>query len=131
MDSRLGTILRLTAGVILLVLGVIGSLLPVLQGWMFFALALLMFFPNHRLAEKAMTRLETRFPRMVGKLRKWGFGRTADPLVTLDVGDWLSDHHLSLHLHRHEPHGETSRDEPPSGVTEDELSSGKREEERG
>ena len=130
MDSRLGTILRLTAGVILLVLGVIGSLLPVLQGWMFFALALLMFFPNHRLAEKAMTRLETRFPRMVGKLRKWGFGRTADPLVTLDVGDWLSDHHLSLHLHRHEPHGESGEGGEP-GKREEELSSGKREEERG
>ena len=113
MESRLGTILRLTAGVILLVLGVIGSLLPVLQGWMFFALALLMFFPNHRLAEKAMTRLETRFPRMVGKLRKWGFGRTADPLVTLDVGDWLSDHHLSLHLHREQPHGQPGEGEEP------------------
>ncbi|HUP65279.1 MAG TPA: hypothetical protein VM557_08365 [Thermoanaerobaculia bacterium] len=119
MDSRLGTVLRLTAGVFLLVLGVIGALLPVLQGWVFFALALMMFFPNHRLAEKAMTRLEPRLPRLVGKLRLWGFGRTEDPLLTLDVGHWMHDHRLSLHLHRHQPHGQPGEGKEP-GVREKE-----------
>ena len=106
MKKHLGTTLRLTAGVIFLALGVIGALLPVLQGWIFFLLALLMFFPNHPRAEKGLARLERRFPKMVAWLRRAGFGRPEVELVNLDVGAWVHDHSpLHLHLHHQNPEG--------------------------
>lgn len=50
--------LRTVAGVILLILGVIGSLLPVLQGWMFFAAAVAVLGTDHAIVQWAKRRLE-------------------------------------------------------------------------
>lgn len=101
MKKGFGRTLRLTAGVILLLLGVIGSILPILQGWMFFLLAALMFFPNHPRTEKGLKKLGTRLPRFVGWLRRLGFGVEEGTLATVDVGKWMHEHHLSLNLHHH------------------------------
>ena len=106
MKKHLGTTLRLSAGVIFLALGVIGSLLPVMQGWIFFLLAALMFFPNHPRAEKGLAKLEPRAPKLVAWLRRAGFGRPEGELANLDVGAWVHDHSpLHLHLHHRRPDG--------------------------
>lgn len=66
--------LRMTLGVIFLILGVIGSLLPVLQGWIFFLLAALVLFPQSKFAEKVLVKAEPTMPRLVKWLRKMHIG---------------------------------------------------------
>ena len=56
------------------ILGIIGSLLPVLQGWVFFLIAALLLFPNSSFAEKAMQKVEPKMPRMAHWLRAIGVG---------------------------------------------------------
>jgi hypothetical protein len=68
-------LLRISLGVIFFILGIVGSLLPVLQGWIFFLLAFLVLFPNHHLAVKALDKIEPKMPRMVSWLRRAGIGR--------------------------------------------------------
>ena len=70
--------LRITLGVIFLILGVIGSLLPVLQGWLFFLIAGLILFPRSRFAVKACDKIEPRMPRLVAWLRRIGIGIPVD-----------------------------------------------------
>ena len=71
--------LRIALGVGFLLLGVVGSLLPVLQGWIFFLLALVMFFPEHPRVEKTLQKYETRLPRLVAFLRRIGIGHEREP----------------------------------------------------
>ena len=66
--------LRITLGIVFALLGVIGSLLPVMQGWLFFLLAILVLFPQSKFAIKAVDKCERRMPRLVARLRKWGIG---------------------------------------------------------
>ena len=66
--------LRITLGIVFAILGVIGSLLPILQGWVFFLLAVLVLFPQSKFAIKALDKIEKRMPRMVARLRRWGIG---------------------------------------------------------
>lgn len=67
-------VLRITLGVIFAILGVIGSLLPIMQGWIFFLLAVLVLFPRSSFAIKSCARIERRMPRLVARLRSWGIG---------------------------------------------------------
>ncbi len=67
-------LLRLTLGIVFLILGVVGSLLPILQGWVFFLLAFLVLFPRTALAEKILHKGERRLPRVVAFLRRLGIG---------------------------------------------------------
>ncbi len=67
-------IVRITLGVIFTLLGFAGLVLPVLPGWIFFIFALLMFFPNTRLATRILLRIEPRFPRFGRLLRRLGVG---------------------------------------------------------
>lgn len=99
MHKPMAPAVRFSLGFLFLLLGIIGGFVPVMQGWMFFALALLMFFPDHPRTERAMARLEPKWPRLVGRLRNMGFGRSPLPLANLDLGHWLHEHqpHL-LHL---------------------------------
>jgi uncharacterized membrane protein YbaN (DUF454 family) len=66
--------LRITLGIVFAILGVIGSLLPVMQGWIFFLLAVLVLFPQSRFAVKSLDKIERRMPRLVARLRRWGIG---------------------------------------------------------
>ncbi len=66
--------IRMTLGSVFVVLGVIGSLLPILQGWIFFLLAALVFFPRSRFAVAACDKVEPKMPRMVAWLRRRGIG---------------------------------------------------------
>jgi len=71
--------LRIFLGIVLLILGVIGSLLPVLQGWIFFLLAILVLFPKSRFAVKACDKIEPKMPRLIGWLRRHGIGAHREP----------------------------------------------------
>ena len=66
--------LRITLGIVFAILGVIGSLLPIMQGWLFFLLAALVLFPQSRFAIKALDKVERRMPRLVARLRRLGIG---------------------------------------------------------
>jgi hypothetical protein len=66
--------LRITLGIIFAILGVIGSLLPVLQGWLFFLLAALVLFPKSRFAVAACDKVQPKMPRLIARLRRWGIG---------------------------------------------------------
>jgi len=67
-------ILRILLGIVFAILGVIGSVLPIMQGWIFFLLAFLVLFPKSRLAVKALDKVERRAPRIVAWLRRMGIG---------------------------------------------------------
>lgn len=66
--------IRIGLGVVFLILAVIGAFLPILQGWVFLLLALVMFFPSHPKVEKALRKAETKWPRLVHLLRRLGIG---------------------------------------------------------
>ena len=66
--------LRITLGIVFAILGVIGSLLPIMQGWIFFLLAALVLFPKSRFAVKSLDKIERKMPRLVARLRRWGIG---------------------------------------------------------
>jgi uncharacterized membrane protein YbaN (DUF454 family) len=66
--------IRIGLGIIFLILAVIGAVVPIMQGWIFFLLALVMFFPSHPRVEKVVRRIEPRWPRLVRLLRKLGVG---------------------------------------------------------
>ena len=69
--------IRISLGVVCLVMGVLGAVLPVLQGWLFFALAGAFFFPKHRWVRSGMVRAERHLPRFVAYLRRHGIGETS------------------------------------------------------
>lgn len=80
-------ILRIVLGIVFFILGIIGSLLPIMQGWIFFLLSALVLFPRSRFAIKACQKIEPKMPRMVARLRRWGIGippedRDGDPVET-------------------------------------------------
>lgn len=66
---------RLTLALVFTILGVIGSLLPILQGWIFFLLAFLVLFPESKFTEGVLHKAEPKLPRVVGWLRRIGIGR--------------------------------------------------------
>ena len=71
--------IRITLGVVFLILAVIGALLPVLQGWIFFLLAVLMLFPQSRIAIRSVDKIAPKMPRLVRLLHKLGIGLHHDP----------------------------------------------------
>jgi hypothetical protein len=70
-------LIRMALGFVFLILGIIGSLLPVLQGWVFFLLAFLVFFPRSPLTEKILRKVEQKTPRIARMLRRMGIGEIA------------------------------------------------------
>jgi hypothetical protein len=65
---------RILLGIVFTILGVIGSLLPIMQGWVFFLLAALVLFPQSRFAIRALEKAEPKAPRAVALLRRFGIG---------------------------------------------------------
>ncbi len=58
MYSNLKNTLRIAAGIALLLVGIIGLLLPILQGWLFILIAIPLISPEHG-------------KRMMAKLKEW------------------------------------------------------------
>ena len=77
-------ILRILLGILFTILGIIGSILLIMQGWIFFLLAFLVLFPKSALAAKALDKVEPRAPRIVAWLRRRGIG-IRDPRDTIRV----------------------------------------------
>jgi uncharacterized membrane protein YbaN (DUF454 family) len=67
-------LLRISIGAACFILGIVGLLLPVMQGWLFFLLAALILFPRSRFAIVALEKAEPRVPRVVAVLRRLGGG---------------------------------------------------------
>jgi uncharacterized membrane protein YbaN (DUF454 family) len=75
--SRLKHPIRIGLGVLFLLLGIIGAFVPIMQGWIFIVLALVMFFPSHPRVERALQKAQHRWPRLVALMRRLGVGNTA------------------------------------------------------
>ena len=71
--------IRITLGIVFIILGIVGSLLPIMQGWVFFLLAALVLFPQSRFAEKVLVTAEPKVPRLVRWLRKYDIGKPTPP----------------------------------------------------
>lgn len=68
------TAIRLILGVVFIILGIAGSVLPILQGWILFLLAFLVLFPRTAMTEKILQKAAGRLPRLVAYLRRLGIG---------------------------------------------------------
>jgi len=66
--------LRITLGIVFIILGIIGAFLPVIQGWIFMLLAVLVLFPQSKFAIKSLDRIEKKAPKVVAWLRRLGIG---------------------------------------------------------
>ena len=61
--------IRLTLAIVSIIIGIAGLLLPVLPGWLFFGIAALLLFPDAPLAQRAIRKIEDRFPSTKRLLR--------------------------------------------------------------
>lgn len=67
-------VVRITLGIVFLILGVIGGFIPILQGWIFILLGVLVLFPKSKFTEKILHKAEPKVPRTVRFLRRLGIG---------------------------------------------------------
>jgi hypothetical protein len=67
-------VVRITLGIVFLILGVIGGFIPILQGWIFILLGILVLFPKAKFTEKILHKAEPKVPRTVRFLRRLGIG---------------------------------------------------------
>lgn len=61
---------RIALGILFLVLGALGLLLPIMPGWLFIALGILALSPDVPLFRRMVRWFETRFPHLHGPLEK-------------------------------------------------------------
>ncbi len=61
---------RIALGILFLVLGALGLLLPIMPGWLFIALGILVLSPDVPLFQRMVHWLEDRFPRVREPLEK-------------------------------------------------------------
>ncbi len=73
--TTMTAILRLTLAAIFALIGVAGLLLPVLPGWLFFVLAVLVAFPRSSFAERVLNASQRKMPRFSAWLRRRGLGK--------------------------------------------------------
>jgi uncharacterized membrane protein YbaN (DUF454 family) len=64
-------ILRYTAGVFFIVLGIVGLFLPVLQGILFILIGLACLFPENRYLQQLLQKARARYPGQTAKLDAW------------------------------------------------------------
>lgn len=72
--------LRLSLGLVLLLIGIVGLFLPVLQGWLMIGMGALLLAPEIPAFQRVFLWIERRFPRLslpLRKFRRWvgGGGR--------------------------------------------------------
>lgn len=67
MPVPLKRLLRFIFGTVFIVLGILGLFLPILQGFLFLGVGLLILAPESRRLQRLKHRLEIRFPRIFGK----------------------------------------------------------------
>ena len=81
-------IVRLVSGILLLLLGIVGGLLPVIQGWMFVIPALLLLAPESRLIRRIVVKMRTKLKlrRRRRRSRKAASGQTDGQPETGEAG---------------------------------------------
>ena len=62
-------IIRLILAAFSVLVGIIGLVMPLLPGWLFFGVAFLLVFPDTRLARTIFGKIEQRWPSSRGVLR--------------------------------------------------------------
>lgn len=62
---------RITAGLIMLVLGLLGLVFPMLQGILFLIVAFLLLAPYSRTVRRGLAWFRLRFPRVHGQARRY------------------------------------------------------------
>jgi len=65
----LNLLIRLTLAAVSVVVGVAGLILPILPGWLFFAIAAVLLFPETLFAQRVLRKIEDRFPSSKRVLR--------------------------------------------------------------
>ena len=70
MHKAVGLAVRHTLGWGLLVLGIAGLVLPILQGWLFIALAALLLAPDVPIFARLLNWIEHRFPALRHPIRR-------------------------------------------------------------
>lgn len=68
------TLLRLILALVFAAIGVAGLLLPILPGWLFMVLAVLVAFPRSWASERVLKIAEPKMPRFTAWLRNNGYG---------------------------------------------------------
>lgn len=71
-------VVRITLGIVFLIIGVIGGFIPIFQGWIFILLAFLVLFPKSKFTEKILVKAEPKLPRTAAFLRRLGIGAGAE-----------------------------------------------------
>jgi uncharacterized membrane protein YbaN (DUF454 family) len=65
------TILRYVAGIVFLILGIIGLFLPILQGILFILIGLALIFPRNRYVEQLIAWARKRWPEQAARMDAW------------------------------------------------------------
>lgn len=80
-DSKLDLlpVFRISLGILAFLLGIVGAILPVMQGWIFFLISAALFFPRHRYVHTLLEKGEAKVPRFVAWLRRLGVGHHMQP----------------------------------------------------
>jgi uncharacterized protein YqgC (DUF456 family) len=65
----LNLLIRLTLAAVSVAVGVAGLILPILPGWLFFAIAAVLLFPETPFAQRVLRKIEDRFPSSKRVLR--------------------------------------------------------------
>ena len=69
-------VLRITLGVLCVIAGIIGLLLPIVPQTIFFILAAILLFPDHPRIRKLLDKIEPKYPRLINFLERLGIGDT-------------------------------------------------------
>ena len=55
-------VVRLVVSILFMGIGVVGLIMPILPGWLFFGFAAIVLFPKAPLTQKSVARIEQQFP---------------------------------------------------------------------
>lgn len=88
-------VLRVVAGIFFLLLGVLGLVLPILQGILFLALAMVLLAPIFPPIHKLLDKISTKYPSMgtridhwekrVDRIIEWLYNQLRKPLVWVGI----------------------------------------------
>lgn len=71
MQKTFKTVARITGGIVLLLVGVLGLFLPILQGWLFLGAGLLLLFPkNTKTGRRIRTWMKEKRSQVAERIRR-------------------------------------------------------------
>lgn len=115
----------MTLGILCLIAGIIGLLLPIVPQTIFLLLAFILLFPDHPRVRKLLDRIEGKYPRVINFLERLGIGDTEpeddpDPRPPHDgfpvgTNPILREYELGTHGVAEEPPVRGPADPPAAG----------------